>query len=95
MLPQEVGERFVRQFLKGRRSVARQLLQLVESIVVEGDQLAHALPLLRPDVLRTANGYPEIIIRTSALPNGMSIRAMATLMRATSGTLRYAHLSSR
>jgi hypothetical protein len=36
------GERLVRQFLKGRHPVARQLLQLVVSIVVEGDQLAHA-----------------------------------------------------
>ena len=44
MLPEQIGECFVRQFLNGAHPVARQLLQLVESIIVEGDQLAHALP---------------------------------------------------
>ena len=41
MFPEQIGECFVRQLLDGRHAVARQLLQLVESVVIEGDQLAH------------------------------------------------------
>ena len=41
MLLQDVGERFVGQFLNGRHPVAPELLQFVERVVVEGDQLAH------------------------------------------------------
>src|SRR5579864_8213185 len=41
VLLQEIGERLVRQFLKRRHPVARQLFQLVEGVVVEGDQFAH------------------------------------------------------
>ncbi len=41
MLLEQVGECFVGQFLKGRHPVAPQLLQLVECVVIEGDQLAH------------------------------------------------------
>jgi hypothetical protein len=40
VLPEQVGERLIRQFLKGRHPVAAELLQLVESVVVEGDQFA-------------------------------------------------------
>jgi hypothetical protein len=42
VLLQDVGERFVRQFLDGGHPVAPELLQLFEGLVVEGDQLAHA-----------------------------------------------------
>ena len=49
MFLEQIGERFVRQFLKGRHPVARELRQLVESVVVEGDQLAHdCLPPASP-----------------------------------------------
>jgi hypothetical protein len=43
MLPEQIGERLVGQFLNSCHPVARKLLQLVERIVVEGDQFAHAL----------------------------------------------------
>jgi hypothetical protein len=41
VLLEDVGERFVRQLLDSRHSLATRLLQLVESVVVEGDQFAH------------------------------------------------------
>ena len=41
VLLEHIGECFVRQFLNGRHPVAAELLQLVESIVVKGDQFAH------------------------------------------------------
>ena len=44
MLFEQVGERFVRQFLKARHPVASKLLQLVEGVVVKGDQFAHVDP---------------------------------------------------
>ncbi len=37
MLFEQVGEGFIRQFLDGRHSIAGKLLQLVESVVIEGD----------------------------------------------------------
>jgi hypothetical protein len=37
VLPEQVGEGFIRQFLKGSHPVTAQLLQLVESILVELD----------------------------------------------------------
>jgi hypothetical protein len=43
MFPEQIGERLVRQLLNGCHPVARKLLQLVGSIVVEGDQFTHAL----------------------------------------------------
>ena len=43
MFPEHVGERFIGELLNGCHPVAPKLLQLVESVVVEGDQLAHAL----------------------------------------------------
>ena len=42
VLFKHVGERFVRQLLDRRHPVATKLLQLVEGVVVEVDQLAHA-----------------------------------------------------
>src|SRR5713226_4413208 len=42
VLLEQIGERFVGQFLNRRHPVAPKLLQLVEGVVVEGDQLAHA-----------------------------------------------------
>ncbi len=42
MFLQQVGERFVGQFLNRRHPVARKLLKLVEGVVVEGNQLAQA-----------------------------------------------------
>ena len=40
VLPEQVGEGFIRQFLNRCHPVARKLLQLVERVVVEGDQFA-------------------------------------------------------
>jgi hypothetical protein len=40
VLPEQVGKSFVRQFLKGPHTVARKLGELVEGVVVEGDQFA-------------------------------------------------------
>ncbi len=56
MLSEQIGERFVRQFLNRRHPVAPQLPQFVESIVVEGDQFAHdrAWPLFRFTQLQSA-----------------------------------------
>ena len=42
MLLHQVGEGLVRQFLKRRHAVARQLLQLGKSVVVKFDQFTHA-----------------------------------------------------
>ena len=65
MLPEQVGEGFIRQFLNRCHSVAPKLLQLVEGIVVEGDQFAH--PCLFParwklDVVKRGRGhwFPEV-----------------------------------
>jgi len=44
MLPEQVAKGFVSQFLKIRHPVARELLELVESIIIEGDQFAHDWP---------------------------------------------------
>jgi hypothetical protein len=44
VLFEQIGEGFVRQFLKGRHPVARKLRQFVRCVVIEGDQFAHALP---------------------------------------------------
>jgi PAS domain S-box-containing protein len=52
VLPEQIGEGFVREFLNGPHPVARQLLQLVEGVVVEVDQLAHARLLLRQRLCR-------------------------------------------
>lgn len=41
MLFQDVGESLVRQFLNRRHPVAPKLGQLVERVVVEGDQFTH------------------------------------------------------
>jgi hypothetical protein len=45
VLPENISECFVGEFLDGRHPVAPQLLQLIEGIVVEGDQLAHQRPV--------------------------------------------------
>ena len=42
VLPQQVGKGLVGQFLKRRHPVARKLGELVERVVVEGDQFAQA-----------------------------------------------------
>ena len=42
MLPEQIGKGFVGQFLKCPHPVARKLGQLVERVVVEGDQFAQA-----------------------------------------------------
>jgi hypothetical protein len=44
VLLEQIGERLVRQFLNSPHPVARELLQLVERIVIEGDQFAHDWP---------------------------------------------------
>jgi len=44
MLPKQVRERLVCEFLKGGHPVACKLLQFVESIFVEVDQFAHGQP---------------------------------------------------
>ena len=41
MLFQEVGEGFIGEFLRRRHTVATELSELVEGLVVELDQLAH------------------------------------------------------
>lgn len=41
MLSKQVGKGFVGQFLEGPHSVAGELPQLVERIVVKGDQFTH------------------------------------------------------
>jgi hypothetical protein len=41
MFPEQIGEGLIGQFLKGPHSVAPELLQLVERLVIEGDQFAH------------------------------------------------------
>jgi hypothetical protein len=46
VLPEHIGERLIRQFLKGRHPVAPELLQLVIGVVVKGDQFAHDRPRL-------------------------------------------------
>jgi hypothetical protein len=46
VLLQEIGERFVREFLNSAHPVARELLQFVESVVIEGDQFAYDRPSL-------------------------------------------------
>jgi hypothetical protein len=71
MLLENIGESFVRQFLNGRHPVAPQLLQLVESIVVEGDQLAH-MPVPAPASLarlkaRRRKIVPRVISRIAAV----------------------------
>jgi hypothetical protein len=43
VLFEQIGEGFVRQFLKGRHPVSRELRQFVRCVVIEGDQFAHAL----------------------------------------------------
>jgi hypothetical protein len=45
VLLQEIGERFIGQFLNRRHPVASQLLELVEHIFVERDQFAHGWPV--------------------------------------------------
>jgi hypothetical protein len=42
MLLQQVGERFIRQFLNRCHPVAPKLGQLVQRVLIERDQLAHA-----------------------------------------------------
>ena len=44
VLSEQIGEGFVGQFLNIRHPVARQLLQLVECVIVKGDQFAHDRP---------------------------------------------------
>jgi hypothetical protein len=52
VLAHEIGESLVGQFLEGRHPMARQLVQLLECFVVEGDQLTHdRANLLRRDDL--------------------------------------------
>jgi hypothetical protein len=96
MLLEEIGERLVRQFLKRRHPVARELLELVERIVVEGDQFAHASsPAAATEAFEIANGLPKTIIGVCAVPNGISIQTMFAVICAVPGELRCAHLSSR
>jgi hypothetical protein len=64
MLPEQIGERLVRQLLDGSHPVARELLQLAESVVVEGDQFAHALSApnsacLQSASLRDSSMFPD------------------------------------
>ena len=62
MFSEKIGEGFVRQFLDGRHPVAPQLLQFVESIVVEGDQFAHvfsAPPLVQWPLTAIVPARPE------------------------------------
>jgi len=40
VLPEQVGKGLVRQFLNGPHPVARKLRELVQRVVVEGDQFA-------------------------------------------------------
>jgi hypothetical protein len=42
VFPEQVGERFIRQFLKRRHPVTPKLLEFVGRVVIEGDQFAHA-----------------------------------------------------
>jgi hypothetical protein len=44
VLPEQIAKGFVRQFLKSRHPVARELLEFVESVIVKGDQFAHDRP---------------------------------------------------
>jgi hypothetical protein len=44
VLPEQIAKGFVRQFLKIRHPVARELLELIEGIIIEGDQFAHDRP---------------------------------------------------
>jgi hypothetical protein len=82
VFPEQVGERFVGQFLKGRHPVAGKLRQLMKGVVVEGDQLAHDCPLRRKQMpvqwrgveivparnLRRAAGEPRAIVPVSRAP---------------------------
>jgi len=57
VLPKQIGERFIRQLLNGRHAIAPQLLQLVEGVIVEGDQFAHErAALLRRNECRFNGG---------------------------------------
>ena len=51
MFLQEIGEGFVCQLLNSAHPVACELLQLVERVVIEGDQFAHD----RPSLLRRSS----------------------------------------
>jgi hypothetical protein len=54
VLPEQIGERFVGQFLDRRHAVAPQLGQLVERVLVEGDQFPHDPAwLLRAEQMET------------------------------------------
>jgi hypothetical protein len=44
MLLEQISKGFIRQFLKIRHPVARELLELVERVIVKGDQFAHDRP---------------------------------------------------
>jgi hypothetical protein len=44
VLPEQIPKRFIRQFLKIRHPVARELLKLIERVIVKGDQFAHDRP---------------------------------------------------
>jgi hypothetical protein len=44
VLPKQIAKGFIRQFLKIRHPVARELLELVERVIVKGDQFAHDRP---------------------------------------------------
>jgi hypothetical protein len=68
VLFEHVGKRFIRQFLKRRHPVAPELLQLVESVVIEGDQLAHdrACLLRRKQTLNNSDGSKSFRFGTGA-----------------------------
>ena len=59
MLPEQIGERLVRQLLDGRHSVATELLQLVERVVVECDQLAQAFSNPRGSLVPAGGLSPD------------------------------------
>ncbi len=82
MFPEQIGERFVRQFLNGRHPVARELFQLVERVVVEGDQFTHERICLQhmpgqlwwAEIVRVRNCRPTPSDHKARFPNDQKIR---------------------
>src|SRR5258708_15479892 len=96
VLPEQIGEGLVRQLLDGRHPVAAELLQLVESVVVEGDQLAHACSLRQPEPRQNRAGNGQwFLLGLSPDRQGYQMLNRSRRLHSVPGTLRSMHLSYR
>ena len=81
MLLQEIGKGFIGQFLKRRHPVARQLPELVESVVVKGDQFAHAQDPVRSqkmgDIYRANAAFAQV----ARANDGMIVRRVLRFLK--------------